>query len=108
MLNSTLFSVAVGTVLGFLAGFGVGGGSLLILWLSTVIGMDHITARGINLLFFIPAACVACLFRWRQGNLDLSTILPAVIDTMLLKQLLGILLIATGIRELFYRPRKAK
>ena len=124
MLTSTIFSVVVGTVLGFLAGLGVGGGSLLILWLSTVIGMDHITARGINLLFFIPAACVACLFRWRQRNLDLSTILPAVIsgclfallgswistviDTMLLKQLLGILLIATGIRELFYRPRNER
>lgn len=124
MLTSTIFSALIGTALGFLAGLGIGGGSLLILWLSTVIGMDHITARGINLLFFIPAACIACLFRWRQGNLDLPTILPAaisgcvfallgswistIIDTALLKQLLGILLVATGIRELFYRPRKAK
>ena len=124
MLTSAVFSAFIGTVLGFLAGLGVGGGSLLILWLSAVIGMDHITARGINLLFFIPAACSACLFRWRQGSLDYSTVLPAVIsgcasallgswistviDTALLKQLLGILLVATGIRELFYRPRKAK
>ncbi len=124
MLTSTAFSVIIGTVLGVLAGLGVGGGSLLILWLSAVLGMDHVTARGINLLFFIPAASVACLFRWRQGNLDLATILPAVIsgcvfallgswlstviDIALLKQLLGILLVATGIRELFYRPRKDK
>ena len=124
MLTSTVFSVIVGTALGFLAGLGVGGGSLLILWLSTVVGMDHITARGINLLFFIPAACIACLFRWQHGKLDLPTILPAiisgcvfallgswlstVIDTAILKQLLGILLVAAGIRELFYRPRKAK
>ena len=124
MLTSTGLAVIVGTVLGLLAGLGVGGGSLLILWLSAVIGMDHITARGINLLFFIPAAFIACLFRWRRHGLDLHTVLPAaiagclfallgswlstVINTGLLKQLLGILLVATGIRELFYRPRKAK
>ena len=124
MVNSTAFSIMLGTVLGFLTGLGVGGGSLLILWLSTVIGADHITARGINLLFFIPSALTACLFRWRQGKLDMRTILPAaisgcvfalagswistVIDTELLKKLLGILLILTGIREVLYRPRKAR
>ena len=50
----------VGTVLGFLTGLGVGGGSLLILWLNIALGMEQSVARGINLLFFLPSALIAC------------------------------------------------
>ena len=111
-------SVIVGTVLGFLAGLGIGGGSLLILWLTFVLGMDHTMARGINLLFFLPAALVACVFRWRQGNVALRRVLPAILagcaaaavcsglagflDIELLKKLFGGLLLLTGLRELFF------
>ncbi len=124
MLTPFISDALVGTVLGALAGLGVGGGSLLILWLSAVVGVDHVTARGINLLFFLPCACITSLFRWRQGNLEFATVIPAVIsgcafallgswlstviDTAHLKYLLGILLVATGVKELTYRPRKAK
>lgn len=122
MLESLPVTVAVGTVLGFLGGIGVGGGSLLILWLTAVLGMEHTVARSINLLFFLPCAAVATCFRWKQGALDLKKILPAVIagciaafffsrlstrlDMELLKKLFGGLLLLTGLRELFWRPRK--
>ena len=115
-------SIIVGTLLGFLAGLGIGGGSLLILWLTFVMGMPHQMARGINLLFFLPAAVVACVFRWRQGNVDFKGVLPAILagcaaagfcawiaprmDMELLKKLFGGLLLLTGLRELFYKPRK--
>ena len=124
MLESLPVMLAVGCVLGFLAGLGVGGGSLLILWLTLVLNMDHSEARIINLLFFIPAAVVACFFRWKQGKLDFRKILPAIVagvlaaagfawlsqhmDVALLKKLFGGLLLFTGLRELFYRPRKAR
>lgn len=124
MLESIPVILLVGSVLGFLAGIGVGGGSLLILWLTVVLDMPHPAARSINLLFFIPSALIASFFRWRQGTLEFKKILPAVIagciaaaifsvlsrnmDTTLLKKLFGGLLLLTGLRELFYRPRKAK
>ena len=124
MLNHPLILIIVGTVLGFLSGLGVGGGSLLMLWLTLVAGLSHVDARCINLLFFIPCAVVASFFRWKQGALDLRQILPAVIagcisagvfsaisgimDAGLLRKMFGILLLFTGIRELFYRPRKAR
>ena len=69
MLESLPVMLIVGTVLGFLSGLGIGGGSLLILWLTMVIGMDAATARGINLLFFLPAALICAIFRLRQGNI---------------------------------------
>ena len=121
---SPLLSIPVGIVLGFLAGLGVGGGSLLILWLTLIAGTDPSTARAINLLFFLAAAGSVSIFRWRKGRLDFKSILPAIvcgciaagvcswlgtqIDQGILKKIFGVLLLATGLRELFYRPRNAK
>ena len=122
MLEIITFPVAV--LLGFLAGLGVGGGSLLVLWLTMVVGMEYTDARTINLLFFLPCALTATLFNRKQGRVKLKKILPAVIsgcivaalaatvstrlDTELIKKFFGGLLLFTGLRELFYRPRKAK
>ena len=121
MLESVPIALIVGTVLGFLAGLGIGGGSLLILWLTMVLGMEHAAARGVNLLFFLPSAAIACFFRLRQGVIPWKKILPAIVsgcaaagifsfagigmDVELLKKLFGGLLILTGIRELCYKPR---
>lgn len=121
MLESLPVALIVGTVLGFLTGLGVGGGSLLILWLTLALEMPQTDARGINLLFFLPSAVIACWFRWKQGTVNFRVILPAAaagcaaaaifslvsarMDMALLKKLFGILLIATGLRELFYRPK---
>lgn len=121
MLDSMPFSIAAGTLLGFLSGLGIGGGSLLILWLTLVLNLSQEIAGTINLMFFIPSALIACLFRLKQGTLDYKRILPALIagcagsvlftlvsrqiDASLLRKPFGILLFLTGIRELFYRPR---
>ena len=51
MLTSLPVSLLVGTVLGFLSGLGIGGGSLLILWLTMVLDMEQSAARFVNLLF---------------------------------------------------------
>lgn len=121
MLTEFVPSLLVAIVLGFLAGIGVGGGSLLILWLTMVVGMPYPQARILNLLFFLPAAVIACLFKKKQGELPLKKILPAVIagavaaglfsfigyflDVRILQGLFGALLVLTGIRELFYKPK---
>ncbi len=124
MLNSFSVSVIVGTILGFLSGLGVGGGSLLILWLTLVLELPPETARGINLAFFLPAAIAASIFRLRQGCIPFKKIMPAILSgsisasifsfwgtTMnisLLKKCFGGLLLITGLRELFYRPQKTQ
>lgn len=124
MLESLPVTLIVGTLLGFLSGVGVGGGSLLILWLTLVLGMDHSAARGINLLFFLPAAGIACFFRIRQRAVRLQAVFPAILagclaaavfswigtllDLALVKKLFGGLLIVTGLRELFYKPKHSQ
>ena len=111
----------LGTVLGFLSGLGVGGGSLLILWLTLVLDMDRETARTINLMFFLPCALGSLLVR-RGQKAPLRKLLPAMaadcaaayfcsrleLDTSLLGKLFGGLLIVTGLRELFYRPKEKR
>ena len=111
----------VGTALGFLSGLGVGGGSLLLLWLTLVAGEPQATARVMNLLFFVPCAMIATVFRWKQSRADWHLALPAIaagllgawlgnwigprLDTELLKKAFGLLFILCGIRELRYRPK---
>lgn len=122
MLNTLAVALVVSTALGFLAGIGVGGGSLLIMYLTLLLNMPYPQARILNLLFFLPSAIAASLFRWKQGKLELKKILPAIVagcvgaavfswisghmDVSLLKNTFGILLLITGVRELLYKPRK--
>lgn len=94
------------------------------LWLTLALGIGHNTARAINLMFFITAAGSVCLFRLRKKSLSIRPILPAIVagcaaaagfswigtflDLTILRKIFGVLLLLTGIRELLYRPRKAK
>lgn len=121
MLESFPVMLLVGAVLGFLSGLGIGGGSLLILWLTMVLGTEQSSARLINLLFFVPSAVIACLFRLKQGSLKIRAVIPAALtgcaaaaffswlsyrlDVELLKKLFGAVLLAAGARELFYRQK---
>ena len=121
MLNTLWTIIPVSVALGFLSGLGTGGGSLLILWLTLVLNVPQTEARAMNLMFFIPSAVVACLFRWKQEKLNLHQVLPGILagcaaaacsslltagqTPELLKKAFGILLIYTGIREVFYKER---
>lgn len=122
MLESIPFSLLIGTILGFLSGLGVGGGSLLILWLTQVLGMSYAPARIINLMFFLPAAIISSFYRRKEGTLKLKKLYPGIIagcvaaaaasivsaslDTDMIKKLFGFLLLLAGCKELFYKEKK--
>ena len=116
-----MVKMLVGAALGFLSGLGVGGGSLLLLWLTLVMGVDQPTARVMNLLFFLPCALVATAFRWKQSKPNWRLILPAaaggllgallgsrlgpMLNTTLLQKAFGILFLITGLRELRWKQK---
>ena len=122
MVNTFLVALIIGSALGFLSGLGTGGGSLLILWLTLVIGMDGYTSRLINLMFFIPSAVIVCLFRAKQHRFHVKKVLPAIIagsissgicaiivrkmDIVLLQRCFGYLLLLIGTRQLLSKPKK--
>lgn len=111
-----MLNILVGAVLGFLSGLGVGGGSLLLLWLTLVMGEPRETARVLNLMFFLPSAIIATAYRWRRSKPDWSLTIPAaaggllgaalgnylgpMLNAELLKKAFGILFLITGFREL--------
>lgn len=121
MLDSFLVCLLVGTVLGFLAGLGVGGGSLLIIWLTSVLSLPYPQARTLNLLFFLPCALASTLVRQRMSKIRIKQLLPAIlagsisailfyrlssfVSTGHLRQLFGIFLIVTGVHELFIKGK---
>lgn len=124
LLDSWFVSLIVATILGTLAGLGIGGGSLLMLWLTLVLDIPYETARLTNLLFFLPGAAVATYMRAKEKAISPKRIWPSMvvgclaaaaagfagsyIELSLLKKLFGVFLLVVGVRELLYRPRNAK
>jgi len=114
---SLLLPAAAGLLAGILSGMGLGGGTLLMLWLTAGAGLDQRTAQGINLLFFLPTAAAALLIHTKNRQVAWRAAVPAAIpgcltawgfsrlamamDLALLRRLFGGFLLAVGLRELF-------
>lgn len=112
-----LFAVLAGAATGILSGFGVGGGTLLLIYLTAIAGMAQQQAQGINLLYFLPSAAAALPAHIRHGYVEKSVLLPAILaglvcallaswaatglDTSLLRRCFGGFLLVVGLRELF-------
>ncbi len=115
----------VGLATGVISGFGIGGGSLLILYLTAVAGVDQYAAGGINLLYFIGCAPASLISHIRAKRIVWQAVLfctltgvatsvaaaflGARLETGLLRRLFGVLLLYIGYKELFAKaPPKEK
>lgn len=121
-MTGWLIPLLAGTATGVLSAFGVGGGSLLLIYLTAFAAVDQHQAQGINLLYFLPAAAAALPAHHKNGLLDKKTILPAILaglaaaglaawvsnslDTGLLRKLFGLFLLYIGLTELFRKDKK--
>ena len=52
-------ALLAGLLSGILGSMGLGGGGVLIIYLTLFTDTEQLTAQGINLLFFIPTAIIA-------------------------------------------------
>ncbi|MCI6256731.1 MAG: TSUP family transporter [Clostridiales bacterium] len=117
-----LTAVLAGAVTGILSGFGVGGGTLLLIWMTAFAGVPQDLAQGVNLLYFLPAAAMALPAHFKNGYIDKKTALPAIaaglagtaaaawaataVDVALLRRCFGVFLICIGLRELFRKGER--
>lgn len=115
-MTEYLIPLAAGAVTGILSGFGVGGGTLLLVYMTVFAGLDQHLAQGINLLYFIPAALLALPSHVKNGYVERPVLLPAIsagllcaalaawaataMDVSLLRKLFGGFLIVIGLSEL--------
>ncbi|RKJ83225.1 sulfite exporter TauE/SafE family protein [Butyricicoccus sp. 1XD8-22] len=106
----------VGLLTGILSGFGVGGGSLLMLYLTMFAGVQQYAAGGINLLYFIACAPAALWSHVKNGLVERPAVLwctlaglpvsvaaaflASWINVDLLRRAFGVLLLYIGVREL--------
>lgn len=111
-----ILNFIIGVATGIISGFGIGGGSLLVLYLTAITGMPQYTAGGINLLYFIgcaPAALVGHiknkLVEWRAALWCAAAGIAVAIPTSLLadnlnsdwlRRLFGLVLLYIGVKEL--------
>ena len=94
-MTDWLLPVVVGAATGVLSGFGVGGDTLLLVYLTTFAGVDQHLAQGINLLYFLPAALTALPAHWKNGYVKRQALLPAILAGLLLSG--GAAWLATGL-----------
>ena len=111
----------VGLVAGVISGCGVGGGTLLLLYLTTVAGVAQRTAAGVNLLYFLCCAPVALFLHVRHKLVDGRVFWPTALTgaaaaavaafcsvylpTDFLRRGFGVMLLYIGFKSLFSRGK---
>lgn len=79
----TLLTWIAAFLTGLLASLGVGGGMVLIVWFTAVMGMSQLEAQGINLLFFLPIALLSVIIHRKNGLISFKELVPSVMTGVL-------------------------
>lgn len=114
----------IGFLTGIAASMGLGGGFILILYLTLFAGAEQLEAQGVNLLFFLPIAFFSMILHTRSGLIEwkklpfaaaagvaaaaAGTLLGGFLGGGLLRKLFAGLLLLVGLRELFHKKPAAK
>lgn len=112
-----LIAGAVSFGAGLAASMGLGGGFILLIYLTAVAGMGQMQAQWLNLLFFLPVGGLSLWMHLKNGLVEKRVLLPAILAGVggacggaLLAGYLGdgwltkafaIFLAVMGLRELF-------
>lgn len=115
-------ALLAGLFSGIIGAMGLGGGAVLIIYLSVFTDMPQLEAQGINLIFFIPIAIAAVAvyavkkqIKWKitlkialWGLLGVfgGMYLAKIIGGGITGKLFGGLLVILGIREIFKKAEK--
>ena len=71
--------ILIGFLAGFAGGLGVGGGGILLLYLTAFTETSQLSAQGMNLVFFLPTAAAALFLHFKNGFVKWKTALLSVL-----------------------------
>ena len=107
---------------GALGAMGMGGGGILVIYLTLALGMPQLEAQGVNLLFFLPCAAISLVINgvrrlvdWKRalwialGGLPTTLLgiwIAGRIEMKWLRWIFAGLLIVIGGKELFTKSKK--
>lgn len=110
-------ALLAGLFSGILGSMGLGGGGILIIYLSLFTNQKQLTSQGINLLFFVPIGILSIIIysikkqiKWKTTiKIAIFGIIGAIIGILLAdflggsitRKIFAILLIIMGISEIF-------
>lgn len=106
---------------GVFGAMGLGGGSVLIIYLTVFAGVNQLTAQGINLIFFLPTALVAIfiyskkrIIKWKNiipimvfgaiGTL-ISSFFVGMLNANFIKIIFGLVIVVYGFYEIFGKDK---
>lgn len=117
-----MIAFLAGAATGVLSAFGIGGGTLLLIYMTSIAGLSQNLAQGINLLYFLPTASTALISHHKNGFLRKEAAKPAIVfglmgtglaawvatalDISLLRKCFGLFLLYVGFSELFRKKDK--
>ena len=77
-MKSWLIPMAAGFGAGILSAWGVGGGTLLLLVMTLILGVPQQQAAAVNLLYFLPTAAMGVIAHKRNGLLETEALKSAI------------------------------
>ncbi len=111
----------VGALTGVLTGAGIGGGTILMLYLTLALGMPQLQAQGTNLLYFLAASPPSLYFHFKNGLVEkrgalwaaccgaltclLGSYLAGVTDPGWLRKGFGLILLVIGLKEVLGKKK---
>ena len=121
-MHDWLIPFLLGAATGVLSAWGVGGGTLLLLCMTLLLGVDQTEAQGINLLYFLPTAAASLWYHRKNGYLDarvlknaapfgvvcalLAAFASTAMDVALLRKPFGLFLLYAGGSMLLQKEKK--
>ena len=115
-----IWAFAAAFVTGVLASLGVGGGMVLIIYMTVFGGFDQLSAQGINLIYFLPIALLSVIIHSKNHLVEWKKILPSLITGVifaligaaaaryigspLLKKIFAVFILLIGFKALFFKP----
>lgn len=113
---------AAAFITGVFASMGVGGGMILIVYMTVFQHMPQLNAQGINLVYFIPIAILSLIIHTKNKLVEWTKVRPAIlcgvvtaiigsyaaiyIGSDILKRIFGGFILIIGIKELFFAKKK--
>ncbi len=119
---SGIYQIIAGLLAGLIGGMGLGGGTVLLIYLNLFTQNSQLTSQGINLIFFIPVGLTAVIIYAIKKKIKPKMLLLALpfgiagsllgsyitnfFNENVLRTVFAVFLIFLGVKELFAKTDK--